>query len=309
MNNIICITPIKHIEGVLDQLKLKGNVTYAPEINKKQLKEILERKKNINCIFCNPNMQSFILDYKLLKNTGIRVINTASTGTNHIDLNACKKLNIKVLSLKNDKKLIYQLPSTSELAFCLMIAMLKNLVSSYESVKKKQWRYIDFMGQELASLRVGIIGYGRLGKFMSKYCNAFGMKVYVYDKFKKSKKFQNKTLKGIFRNCDVISLHIHLDENTRELINLKLLKESNNKPILINTSRGNIVNESDVLIALKKNILKGYATDVLTDELNNIKNSELLKNTNKNNILITPHIGGMTHQGQKRAYLWAVNKF
>ena len=101
----------------------------------------------INAIFCNPNKQGYVLDRHILENSNIKLINTASTGTDHINLSDCKKLGIKVLSLKNDKKLINNLPSTSELSFCLMISLLKNLIPSFNAVKKKQWNYESFIGQ------------------------------------------------------------------------------------------------------------------------------------------------------------------
>ena len=307
--HIICITPLRHLSKSFSLLKKKGKITYDPNITKSLLKKKLQKDKSINCIFCNPNMQNFILDYDLLNNTGIKIINTASTGTNHIDLDVCKKLGIKVYSLKNDKKLIYNLPSTSELAFCLMISLLKKLVTSFDSVKKYEWQYLNFIGQELASLKVGIIGFGRLGKFMAKYCNAFGMEVFIYDKYKKSKKYKSLSINSMFTKCDVISLHVHLNSETKNLINLNLMKKAKNNLIIINTSRGDIINEKDLLIALKKKHISGYGADVLSDELKDIHKSQILKNINKHNIIITPHIGGMTAQGQKKAYEWAINKF
>ena len=83
-----------------------------------------------------------------------------------------------MLSLKNDKSLINNLPSTSELSFCLMISLLKKLIPSYNSVKhNKEWNYENFIGQELASLTIGIIGFGRLGRMMAKFCKNFELLV------------------------------------------------------------------------------------------------------------------------------------
>ena len=309
-NKIICITPIEHIEGLKKKIERKGKIIYEPYINKKNLFRLINNNKSINCIFCNPNKQSFILDKKLLKNSGIKLINTASTGTNHINLSDCKSLGIKIFSLKKDTKLINTLPSTSELAFCLMISLLKNLVNSHNSVKiKKEWDYEKYMGQELSSLTIGIIGFGRLGRFMAKFCDAFGMRVLIHDKYKNSKKFENVSLNDLAKKSDIISLHVHLESQTKNMINTSFLKKCKKNPIIINTSRGEIVNENDILEHLKKNIISGYGADVLTDELNNIKKSKIIKNMNKLNILITPHVGGMTWQGQKKAFEWALNKF
>ena len=121
MKAIICTTPIDHLKGLKNKLKSKGQLIYKPKIKALELKRILKKNNKIHTIFCNPNRQGYILNKYILENTSIRLINTASTGLNHINLNDCKKLGIKILSLTKDFNLIKKLPSTSELAFGLMI--------------------------------------------------------------------------------------------------------------------------------------------------------------------------------------------
>jgi len=306
---IVCITPLKHLEGLYKKLTTFGKVYYEPEINYKNLKKILNKNKKIDTIFCNPNKQNYKIDLSLLKNSGVKLINTASTGLNHIDMAACKKLNIQVISLKDDRKLLKKLPSTSEVAFCLMINLLKNFDKSFKSVQKFNWNYEPFIGRELASLTVGIIGYGRLGKFMSKFCTGFDMKIKIYDPFVKAKKFSNTSLLNIFKSCDIISLHVHADKFTKYMINYKLLSSAKKKPIIINTSRGEIVLEKDIIRALKKNIISGYGCDVVEHEFGNLKISPIINNIINYNIIVTPHIGGMSIEGQKRAWIHAIEKF
>tara|TARA_A100001011_G_scaffold400727_2_gene518016 strand:+ start:2275 stop:3297 length:1023 start_codon:yes stop_codon:yes gene_type:complete len=307
---IICITPLKHQKELYKLLKKFGKIIYKPEISKFELKKILDRNKNIRSIFCNPNKQNYVLDKEILANSGIRVINTASTGLNHINIKDCIKLNINIISLKNDFRLLKKLPSTSELAFSLMICLLKKINQSFESVKKNNWNYEPFVGNELSSLSVGIIGFGRLGNFMSNFCKSFGMKVYIYDPYKKTKKFINSSLNSIAKNCDVISIHVHVKDDTTKIISSKFLKKLEKKPIIINTSRGEVVSEKDIIIALKKDFISGYGTDVIEDEFGEIRNSPILKGIKKKlNILVTPHVGGMTWQGQRRAWIWSISKF
>ena len=100
------------------------------------------------------------------------------------------------MSLTKDYKLINQLPSTSELTFGLMINLQRKIFQSFNSVKKNHWDYSSFVGQELASLTIGIIGLGRLGKFMANYSKAFGMNVIFCDPFKNSNKFKKASLKN-----------------------------------------------------------------------------------------------------------------
>ena len=136
------------------------------------------------------------------------------------------------------------------------------------------------------------------------------MKIYIFDPFKKSKKYKNSTLKEIAKKCDVISLHVHVDKNTKKMINKNFLKLLKKKPIIINTSRGEIVSENDIIKSLKKGTISGYGADVIEDEFGNFSKSPILKGLkNKMNIIVTPHVGGMTWQGQKRAWIWAIKKF
>ena len=303
MKTILCTTPIDHLNGLSKQLKKKGKLIYKPNINQKNLKNLLINNKKIDFIFCNPNRQGYILNKKILQNSSIKLINTASTGTNHINLDDCKKLGIRVISLK-------KLPSTSELAFGLMISLLRNIPDAFNSVKrKKKWNYLPFIGKEISGLSLGIIGLGRLGKIMAHYGNSFGMSVNFYDPHKNSMKYKKITLKKLFQNSDVISIHTHVDEKTKYLVNKDLLKYSKKNQIIINTSRGEIVNESDLVFSLKKKKILGYATDVLENEFDDIKKSIIIRNMNKLNIIVTPHIGGMTLEGQLRAWKFAINKF
>ena len=308
MKTIICTTPIDHLKGLKKNLEKRGKLIYKPNINKTELKKILKKNKKINIIFCNPNRQGYILDKKILKNSSIKLINTASTGLNHINRNDCKKLGIKILSLTKDIKLIRKLPSTSELSFGLMINLQRNIFQSFKSVTNKKWDYTPFIGQELSSLTIGIIGLGRLGNFMAKYSKAFGMKVFYYDPFKNSKKYKKINLKKLIQISDVISIHAHVTDETRYMINKKILRLARKKPIIINTSRGELVNEKDIIWGLKNKKISGYGADVIEKEFIDIKKSPIIKNINKYNIIITPHIGGMTYQGQERAYNYAINK-
>lgn len=309
IRTVICTTPINHLEGLKNRIKKYANLIYEPELNAKKLRDKLIKNKKIDTIFCNPNRQGYILDKSILKNTSVNLINTASTGLNHINLDDCKKLKIKILSLTKDMKLINKLPSTSELAFGIMLSLLKNINSSFNDVKKKKWDYSKHIGQEIASLTIGLIGLGRLGNYMAKFAKAFGMKIIYYDPFKTSNKYKKVSLNKIFKASDVISIHTHVNKNTKYLINKKILKLVKKKPIIINTSRGEIVNEKDLIWALKRKMISGYGTDVIETEFDNIQKSPIIKNINKYNIIVTPHIGGMTRQGQLRAFSFAVEKF
>jgi D-3-phosphoglycerate dehydrogenase len=302
---IICITQVKHLDGVYDLLEEFGNITYVPDITKEELKSTLFETKT-KYLFTNPNKQSFILDEEVLKDSNIKVINTCSTGTNHIDMKYCKENNIEVWHLARDYELINQLPSTAEHAFGLMLSLIRKIPMSFHSVRDGNWDYEPYIGRQLKGLTVGIIGYGRLGKMMETYCHAFGMTVKIHDPYE-----GYDDLDLVLRESDVISLHVHVTGKTVGMINGNTIKRMKKKPYLINTSRGEIVYEKKVIEAIENGNLSGYATDVITDEFGNIHNSKLVEFSMNptNNVIITPHVGGMTWEGQTKAYKWAINKF
>lgn len=306
MMKIAVITPVKHLSDIEDLLSTKGEIFYLEEGTKSEVRDLL-LKENIDTILCNPNQQTYKIDQELLDNTVVSLINTCSTGMNHIDQEYCKLNGIKIYSLTQDYELINNLPSTSELAFGLLLDLMRNITISNNEVKQnKTWDYLPFVGQQMKDFKIGIVGYGRLGKMMAKYCKAFDAEVYIYDPY--SEESNVKELEDLFQICDAVSLHVHVTNETKYMINYNLL--SYNVKFLINTSRGEIVNELDVIKALKENKLCGYGADVIEDEFGNIKNSPFFSLENsKLNYIFTPHVGGMTIQGQTKAYKWAINKF
>lgn len=307
MLKILCITPVKHLQGVYEELEKLGKVSYYPNINKKNLKKMLEIN-NYNCLFINPNKQGFIINSEILDGTKIKIINTCSTGTNHLDLDYCKKNKIIVLSLKNDLKLIKQLPSTSELSFGLMLSLIRKINVSFDSVKDFNWDYTKYIGRQLSGLTVCVVGYGRLGKIFCKQLIGFNVRVIVVDPYIKKCKYKKMKLLDALPLVDILVLHVHVTKETKRMINNKTLRLMKNNSFIINTSRGELVDEKAIIERLKQKKLQGYATDVISDEFSNINKSLLIKASKKLPILITPHIGGMTEEGQQKAYMHAVHK-
>tara|TARA_R100000030_G_scaffold41530_1_gene31175 strand:- start:48 stop:968 length:921 start_codon:yes stop_codon:yes gene_type:complete len=299
---ILCLTPIKHLDGIYEYLNSFGRIDYLPDSPANVIRDTVSIL-NYDVIFCNPNKQNYKLDEYILKHFNGTIL-TASTGLNHIDIDYCNEKGIKVMSHKEDMELLNELPSTSELAFGLMSSMLRNIPSSFDDVKKGNWDYDSHMGHQLKGKTIGIIGYGRLGKMMTDYCYAFGMNTLPYDPYKFDADFEL-----LLKISDVISLHVHANDETRHMINKKTLGKMKNNSYIVNTSRGEIVNEHDIVDALRSGKLKGYATDVIEDEYGNRENSPILKGIKEGlNILVTPHVGGMTWEGQQKAYKWSISK-
>ncbi len=315
MQKIAVITPVKHLKGVTNLLESKGQVFYLEEGTKKQVRNLL-LSNHIDTIVCNPNQQSYKIDKELLNATHVTLVNTCSTGLNHIDLDYCNKNNIEVQCHKNDYELINQLPSTSELAFGLMLSLLRNIPECNNHVSRYHWDYTQFMGRQIKDLNIGIVGYGRLGKMMYKFCKAFGANVKIYDPYVKKElsdffllNHWCSNLEDLFEFSDVISLHVHVTNETKYMINKKLFGLAKKDLYIINTSRGEIVNETDIVEGLKTGTLTGYGTDVIENEFDDLTSSPIIKAMNEGeNIIITPHIGGMTIEGQTKAYKWSINK-
>lgn len=302
---IAVITPVKHLDGVESLLQTKGSVFYLESGSKSDVRALL-LQENIDTILCNPNQQTYKIDQELLDGTSVSLINTCSTGINHIDQAYCKLKNIQIYSLTADYDLINELPSTAELAFGLLLDIMRNITLSNNTTKQRRvWDYLPFVGHQLKNFKVGVVGYGRLGRMMADYCRAFHANVYVYDPY--SLQSNIESLEKLFEVCDAVSLHVHVTEETKHFIDYRLL--SKNVKFLVNTSRGEIVKECDVIRALKEGSLLGYATDVLEDEFGEITKSPFFDLENSElNCIVTPHIGGMTIEGQTKAYTWAINK-
>jgi len=304
MKKILCITPVKHLDGVFNLFRRYGEPIYEPNISKDELKELLV-SSDIEYIFTNPNKQGFVLDKDLLDGSSVKIINTCSTGTNHIDMEYCSDEGISVWSLTKDMELINDLPSTSELAFGLMCSLFRKINSGFDSVKDGNWNYEPFMGKQIKGSSIGIIGFGRLGKIMNNFCQSFGMKTYIYDPYQ-----GYPDLSELLVNADTISLHVHVTNETRDMVDKNFLSSMKSGGYLINTSRGELVDENAVIDFIRDGHLAGYATDVIRDEFGDRKISKLVQYAKgDSNVIITPHVGGMTWEGQTKAYKWAINKF
>ena len=313
MSKILCITPIDHLDGVHKALATHDSeFIYKPNITKQELKILLDTS-GARYLFTNPNKQNFMLDEEVLQFSFLEVINTVSTGLNHIDMDYCEQNDIDVWSLKEDYELINDLPSTSELAFGLMMSLLRNIPKSFHSVRDGNWDYEPYVGHQVKGKTVGVIGYGRLGKIMCRLFDGWGVDTFVYDPYTDvdvEKDFE-VDLDELLEKSDVVFLHTHVTDETRGMVDDEFLSQMKQGSYLVNTARGELVDEGSIIKSIEQGHLKGYGTDVIKDEFGDIQNSKLVEfsmNPN-NNVVITPHIGGMTIEGQTKAYTWAVRKF
>lgn len=257
-----------------------------------------------------------ILDEKFLsKFKQLQFIGTVTTGTDHIDEKYCQKKDIKIISLKREKSFLRTIPATSEHTWGLLLSLIRRIPWAFSSVCKGKWDRKDFFGHDLYNNCLGIIGFGRIGKRLSVYARAFGMKVIFYDvsKIKKNlKDIKQVSLKTLLKKSDIISINLPLEDFTRHFLKSEHFGLMKKSAILINTSRGAIINEDALLYALKYKQIAGAAIDVLEDEYKRgviSRKSPLIKYANKNrNLLITPHIAGSTYESMKKTEVFIVKK-
>ena len=305
---ILVITPINHIKGLYEEICGLGDVYLFQDPKFNDIKTILA---DMDAIFTNPNKSKIYLDDKVFQLAPkLKVICTASTGTNHIDLFSSKERNIEVLSLTKEYEVINKISSTAELAFTLTMAGIRKIIPAFTSVLNGEWDYEKFIGRQIGGLTIGVIGYGRLGKMYANYCASFGAEVLIYDPFINEIDIlhANKVdLENLLEKSDVISIHIHATESNKNFLNQNLFKKMKKNVLIINTSRGDVINEEDLIDFLQNFPSAAAYVDVLADEIRSKHNSPLYKMSKEGNdqIVITPHIGGMTIEGQEIAYMHA----
>lgn len=247
----------------------------------------------------------------------LKLIATRSTGFDHIDLEECKKRNITVCNVPK-----YGESTIAEHAFGLILALSKNIHKAYENSKKHDFSTGSLMGIDLKDKTIGIVGTGNIGAHIASIAKGFSMSILAYD-LKQNKNLSRRfnveyvdSVNEILKKSDIITLHLPLLESTRHLINMKNVNKIKKGALLINTSRGGLVDTDALIYGLNNNIIAGAGLDVLEGEelLKNekkvikdkldidnfkllVRNHLLLRNEN---VIYTPHIAYYTKEAVQR---------
>jgi D-3-phosphoglycerate dehydrogenase / 2-oxoglutarate reductase len=242
----------------------------------------------------------------------LKVIATPSTGVDHIDVAAAQAKGIAVLSLKDDIDFLRQITATAELAWALLLALVRRLPSAFAAAREGRWARDEFRGTQLSGKTLGIVGYGRLGTMVAQYGRAFGMHTLVCDvkQVPTPSGVQQVDFDSLLHCSDVVSIHMHLSESTRNLFDRPALHNMKAGAVLINTSRGGIIDESALLEALESGHLAGAGLDVINGEWRtDLFQHPLIQYANQHdNLIISPHVGGVTRESQSLAYERIVQK-
>ncbi len=253
------------------------------------------------------------IDNKIMERArNLRFIFTPTTGSDHLSFDR-EKYTVKVLSLIDFKEEIYSITSTAELALSLILILSRKIFFAHKNViEDGKWERNNFLGKELQGKTLGIMGIGRIGGTIARYASALGMKAIYFDKEEKKLNYiYMKNLTNLLSVSDYIVCCLNLTPSTHHIINYSNIEDVKKGAIFVNISRGKVVEESALCYALEMGILSGIGSDVLEEELADFTSSALYKyakNHPEANIIITPHIGGVTFEAWEKVFSLIVKK-
>ena len=244
--------------------------------------------------------------------SGLRALVSATTGLDHIDLEAAAGCGVTVLSLQGETEFLEEMSATAELTWGLLLAVLRHIPEAAQSVKEGGWDRDAFRGNELRGKRLGILGLGRLGHMVAEYGRAFGMSIAAYDPYASDWPTGVElcsAAEDLMENAQILSIHVPLNDETKGFIDEAMLARLPAGAILINTSRGAVVDEPALLAALDSGHLARAGLDVVADELSGGPSQALLAYArDHDNLIITPHMGGATVESMEKAEVFMAQK-
>ncbi len=233
----------------------------------------------------------------LHKGTSLKVIGRAGVGVDNVDGKEAASRGIAVLNTPNALT-----NAVGEFTIGLMLSLARKIPAADRSMKSGMWEKTKFKGSELRGKTYGTIGMGRIGKSVAEVAHFMGMKILANDVIPipadlvRTLEIKVATQAEIFTDSDFIDLHVPLTPETENLVNYAKMKLMKRTAFLINTSRGKVVNENDLLRALNEKLIAGAALDVYENEPPALK--ELIA---CGDLVATPHIAGQTEEAQASA--------
>ena len=230
--------------------------------------------------------------------TKLKIIGRVGVGLDNIDVEEASKREIKIVSTPEASTV-----AVAELVFALLLSLARSIPKADSSMKQGKWIKKELHGFELRGKTLGIVGFGRIGKAVATRAKAFEMHVIVYDPFAPQEVFEDlkipraENLKELLSRSDIVSIHVPLTRETEYLFNEEMIFSMKAGAILVNTSRGKVVDTKALLKALKTGHLLGAALDVYENEPP--KEPWELELISLPNVIATPHIGAQTVEAQR----------
>ena len=290
-------------QNSFEHLNKKFNVRYDEKLFENE-NEITRIIKDYDGLIVRNKTQ---VNSNILKNAiKLKFIGRLGVGLDNIDTGYCKSKNIHVQPATG-----MNADSVAEYVVSSSMSLIKKIPMFHNGTVKGEWPRTTIKSFEINQKYLGIIGFGTIGKKVAEYSSKNGLKILVYDPY--VKEINNKeidvklsNLKEIFEKSDIISIHLPLTDETKNIINKSSFSQMKNKPIIINTSRGGIINENDLIEAYNKNNISGFALDVFEKEP---IESEFYKKIKLGmNCILTPHVSGVTTESNIRVSDYIVKK-
>ncbi|HET8793544.1 MAG: D-2-hydroxyacid dehydrogenase [Candidatus Nitrosocosmicus sp.] len=289
-NVIVCDTIDEKGLGILKNAGL--HVEYLPEITNQDL---ISRAKDYDVIIVRSRTK--ITKDVIVSAVKAKIIARVGVGLDNIDVNEAQKRGIEVINAGEAS-----VTAVSELVLGFMFSLSRNIPIANNATKNGKWIKKDLMGGELKGKYLGIIGLGKIGRNVARLARGLRMNLIGYDVVPIDNSFTQEVslittdLKTLLESSDFVTCHVPFTEQTKHLINKDMLSKMKKNAFLINTSRGEVIDEQALIECLKNKRIGGAALDVY--EVEPPTNKELLE---LDNIICTPHIAAQTREGQELA--------
>lgn len=230
------------------------------------------------------------------KAPNLKVVARAGIGVDTIDVAAATKRGIAVMNAPGANTV-----SAAEHAVALLLSLLRHIPEAAETMKQGGWDRKRFEGSELRGKTLGVVGLGRIGGYVAQLAHAFGMTILAYDPFvapQRAVELQARLLpiEQLLQEADIVTLHVALTDETRHLLNAQRLRLMKPAAFLVNTARGELVDEMALVAAVKEKRIAGAAIDVFSEEP--LPKDSPLRGLER--VLLTPHLAASTAEAQRR---------
>lgn len=286
-------------EPALSILSKECDITVNKKPNPPTKKEILSNIRGMDAILCT---LSDTIDREIMDAAGpnLKVISSYSTGYDHIDIEEANRRGIYVAYTSD-----ILTESTADLTFALILSLARRVVEADKFVRKKLWKYgwmpKLFLGSDVNGMTLGIFGLGRIGRAVARRAKGFNMKILYYNRHRIINQLDDPIanyvdINKLLKESDFLSIHANLNKHSFHFFNETKFRKMKNTAFVINTSRGQIIDQRDLIKALRNRWIAGAGLDVYEKEPICSSNALL----RMNNVIILPHIGSATYQTRSK---------